>query len=1022
MNNTSPKPLNSEPLSKPSFNKTLKDSIRKPLLNPVTHILLQTLAFQFSMRPSLKKYLKGVDGWINFIIGFKTNSGSVNQGISFQDGKVKVLRSVPDNADLVLSFINEDALIELFRLPPNEALNLVLKNKIVLEGSLAYLQVFNFYVSLIMGNKHQKMLSKSQQQDQQARQDTYGGESAGLAKEFKARPQYRMQYPNAHAEKPDQGVLFLEDPYLPEYSLADFPRLKGFLDDHFSHKAEVCAERAKLLTHYFRKHGFESCVDPSVGTEKLSSEVRQASAFKYVMTHKKPIIRTHDLLAGTSSSNPIAGSVVYPDAQGVMIWGELLSIDKRSLIPFDISQETIDSLHFDIFPFWAKRNFNEWMRAHNDYPVCQKINERWVAYFVWKSIGISHTIPDFPRLLQKGTLGIISDIEQRLHESSLQQTEKDALQAMAICLEGINNYAQNLAVEADALALESSNTKQRHELLKLADICRKVPMQAPETLDEAFNALWITWVGLLNENADTGLSVGRLDQWLQPFFESDINKLTSRAEREAYIAHAIELAGCFFMRCTDHFPLGPDIANFLFGGASSTQALTLGGITPEGEDAVNDMTYIFLKVTEMLSIRDVNVNARFKKGVNSDAYLDRLCEVNFITAGTPSMHNDDAVFASLEPHGYPIEMIRDWSATGCVEPTISGRHMAHTGSILMNLVAGMEMALNDGYHPLMDWHLGPKTGDVESFSNFDAFFDAYIKQQAFLIDQAVELNNSLAKIHAQYRPTPLLSALMDGAIHNAKDVTQGGARYNSSGVSNIGLADVTDSLLVIKKLVFDDKRFTFAELKQALDNNFEGNLALQALVQNKVPLFGSGDPDAVAMANRVAGAFHSYYNQTRNYRNGPYTAGFWSMSQHVAYGSLSGALPSGRLAGKAFTPGLTPQPSASKNFLDNICDVAKLNPRFMDNNIAFNVKLIPDSNDSREETVNTMSSYVKTYFGHGGMQMQFNVVTSETLRDAMAHPENYRNLLVRISGYNAYFVTLNKDIQIELIERTEYGL
>lgn len=376
MNNTSPKPLNSEPLSKPSFNKTLKDSIRKPLLNPVTHILLQTLAFQFSMRPSLKKYLKGVDGWINFIIGFKTNSGSVNQGISFQDGKVKVLRSVPDNADLVLSFINEDALIELFRLPPNEALNLVLKNKIVLEGSLAYLQVFNFYVSLIMGNKHQKMLSKSQQQDQQARQDTYGGESAGLAKEFKARPQYRMQYPNAHAEKPDQGVLFLEDPYLPEYSLADFPRLKGFLDDHFSHKAEVCAERAKLLTHYFRKHGFESCVDPSVGTEKLSSEVRQASAFKYVMTHKKPIIRTHDLLAGTSSSNPIAGSVVYPDAQGVMIWGELLSIDKRSLIPFDISQETIDSLHFDIFPFWAKRNFNEWMRAHNDYPVCQKINER----------------------------------------------------------------------------------------------------------------------------------------------------------------------------------------------------------------------------------------------------------------------------------------------------------------------------------------------------------------------------------------------------------------------------------------------------------------------------------------------------------------------------------------------------------------------------------------------------------------------------------------------------------------------
>jgi formate C-acetyltransferase len=1025
MNKLSHIPFVTESLSRLSFNEVFNNSLRKPLLNPATHILLQTLALQFSLRPSLKKYLKGMDGWINFTIGFKTHSGSVHQAISFQNGKVNVLKTIPEQADLVLTFSSDEALIDLFRLPPNEALNLVLKNRIVLEGNLAYLQAFNFYVSLLMGNKHQKMLEKAQQEDQQLRQDTYSQENPSLSEEFEARPHYRMRYPDAgfHKNKPDQGVHFLEDPYLPEYTLESFPRLQGFLDDHLSHKAEVCAERAKLLTQYYRKHGFEHCFDQSPDGKQLSPQVRQARAFKYLMAHKKPIIRNNDLLAGTSSSNPIAGSVVYPDAQGVMIWGELLSIDKRSLIPFAISQETINTLHFDVFPFWAKRNFNEWMRVENDYPVCQKINERWVAYFVWKSLGISHTIPDFPRLLEKGTLGIIKDIEIRLGtEASLLQSEKEALQAMSICLEGINIYAQNLASESEALAQEATSPQQKHERLRLAEICRKVPMQPPETLDEAFNAIWITWVGLLNENADTGLSVGRLDQWLQPFFERDLKKCTTKKSRKAYIAHALELAGCFFMRCTDHFPLGPDIANFLFGGASSTQALTLGGVTPEGDDAVNDMTYIFLKVTEMLSIRDVNVNARFKKGVNSDAYLDRLCEVNFITAGTPSMHNDDAVFASLKPHAYPMNLIRDWSATGCVEPTLSGKHMAHTGSILMNLVAGMEMALNDGYHPLMNWHLGPKTGSVKSFDSFDDFFNAYMEQQTFLIDQAVELNNALAKIHAQYRPTPLLSALMDGAIQNAKDVTQGGALYNSSGVSNIGLADVTDSLLVIKKLVFDDKRFTFVELKQALDNDFKDNPALRALVQNKVPLFGSGDPDAVAMANRVAGAFHRYYNSCRNYRNGPYTAGFWSMSQHVAYGSLSGALPSGRLAGKAFTPGLTPQPSASKNFLDNICDVAKLNPEFMDNNIAFNVKLIPDSKDTREETVNIMSAYVKTYFDHGGMQLQFNVVTSETLRDAMAHPENYRNLLVRISGYNAYFVTLNKEIQIELIERTEYGL
>jgi len=995
------------------FNKT----VGKPLLNPATHMLLQLLAAQFSLRPSLKKYLKGIDGWINFSLGFKTRSGRVQQGISFENGKIKVHKTVPERADAVLVFNHEDALVDLFRLPPNEALNLVLKNRVVVEGNPVYLQTFNFFVSLLMGNKHQKMPKQAQHDDRQSRQHDFGGAEPALAKDLNARSNYRLKYKH----KQDQGVKYLSDPYLSDFSISDFPRLKGFLDDHLNHKAEVCAERATWLTRYYRQNGFER---DQLG-HAVAPEIRQARAFKYLMGRKRAVIRSKDLLAGTTSSNPIAGSVVYPEAQGSMIWGELFSIDKRSLIPCDISQKTIETLHFDVFPFWARRNFSEWVRREKDYPVCQKINERWVVYFVWKSIGISHTVPDFPELLAHGTLGIIDKIDDRIGRlESNDEAGKNALVAMKLTLEGINIYAHRLADEAEQQAeqLLKNDREQITELHQLAKICRRVPMQPPETLDESFNALWIMWVGLHNENADTGLSLGRLDQWLQRFFESDMQKCSNQQERDAYISHVIELTGCFFMRCTDHFPLGPDIANFLFGGASSTQALTLGGVTPDGEDAVNDMSYIFLKVTEMLSIRDVNVNARYHHGINSDAWLNRLCEVNFITAGTPSMHNDEAVFASLRPHAYPENQIRDWSATGCVEPSISGKHMGHTGSILMNLVAGLEMALNNGYHPLMRWQLGPKTGEVASFASFDDFFDAYMKQQFYLIDQAVELNNALADIHARYRPTPLLSALMDGAINKAKDLTRGGALYNSSGVSNIGLADVTDSLLVIKKLVFDDKKLTFAELKQALDSDFESHPALRALIQNKVALFGSGDADALAMANRVAGVFHDYYHQCRNYRDGPYTAGFWSMSQHVAYGSLSGALPSGRKAGKAFTPGLTPQPCASKNFLDNISDVAKLNPESMDNNIAFNVKLIPDAKDTREQTVNTMSAYVKSYFAQGGMQMQFNVVTSETLRDAMAHPENYRNLLVRISGYNAYFVTLNKAIQIELIERTEYGL
>jgi formate C-acetyltransferase len=483
------------------------------------------------------------------------------------------------------------------------------------------------------------------------------------------------------------------------------------------------------------------------------------------------------------------------------------------------------------------------------------------------------------------------------------------------------------------------------------------------------------------------------------------------------------------MRCTDHLPLTPDIANWVFGGSSSDQAITLGGMTPDGDDGVCDMTYIFLKVTEMLSIRDPNVNARFSPGVNSDTYLKRLCEVNLITTATPSMHNDNAIMESLAEFNYPIEDLRNWSATGCVEPTLSGKHIGHTNFQMMNMVAALEMAMNNGRHPLLDWKFGPDTGRIETesieadgFKTFDDFFNAFTTQFAFNIDQSIEYNEMLGRAHQQLRPTPLLSSVIDGCIEKGKDVTVGGARYNSSGAALIGLADVTDSLLVIKKLVYDEKKVSLARLKKAVDENFENDPALHAMVTRKVALFGSGNDEAVLMANRIAKFAHDYYGSKPHYRGGRYTVGFWSMSNHVAYGTLTGALPSGRLRGKAFTPGLTPEPNASKNLLDNIRDVARLNKKNITNNMAFNVKMVPAAGDSREKTVADMFSYVKTYFDLGGMQMQMNVVTSETLKDAMAHPENYRNLLVRISGYNAYFVTLNRDMQIELIERAEYGM
>lgn len=988
---------------------------RRVIYNTLCSGLLKLMAMLFNRRPALNRYLKGADGWINFTVGFITESGGVRQAARFNNGRMAVLSEIPEDADVVIRFADEAALTEMLRVTPNEVLNLILKNRMILDGNLAYLQLFNYLVSLLMGRKHQKMLEKALKQDTTFRKSTYDPKNPALAQALASRREYRLR-----GARVDRNVKYLEDPYLSIYRLEDFPRLHRFLDRYFSEMPEICPERPRLLTRWFRKNGFENQSESTPWVPEL----RQAKAFYYLMTNKAPIIRENDLVAGTTTTNDNIGVIIYPDAQGVMAWGELGSIDKRMLNPYRISDDTARILHHEVFPFWADRNFREWARKANNYPICQKIEERWVAYFVWKSVGISHTIPHFPIILKNGTSGITEAIEARLASPDLTGRQQHTLQAMKIALKGLDAYAARLAETAAQQAGKASDASRRKELKQLSDMLKKVPRHPAETLDEAVQVLNLTWIAIHMENANTGMSFGRLDQWLQPYFENDLTGLTGPEEKSEYIRHAMELIGCLFLRFSDHLPLSPDIGNYLFGGASSTQALTIGGVTREGEDGVNDMTYIILKVTEMLGLRDVNVNARFHPEVNTANYLRRLCEVNFITAGTPSLHNDQAVFNSLAPHGYPIEDIRDWSATGCVEPTISGKHMGHTGSILFNLVAPLEMALHNGAHPLMDWAPGPATGRIEAgdFPDFDSFFAAFERQLRFLIGKAIEYNNMLARIHAEYRPTPFLSTLMDGAVDSAADVTRGGAVYNSSGTSNIGLSDVVDSLTVIQKMVFEAQLFPFARLKAAIDKDFKNDPELHALILKQAPRFGSGDPDALEMARRVTRLIHDIHTSHTNFRGGPYTTGFWSMSQHVAYGTLSGALPSGRRFGKAFTPGLTPNPMASANFLDNLRDVARLDPDTMDNNIAFNVKLNPSPLDCREKSIDIMRSYVQTYFDMGGMQLQFNVVNSQTLKDAMANPDAYRHLMVRISGYNAYFVMLNRDIQLELIERAEYGL
>jgi len=976
----------------------------------IVHGLLRLMAANYRWRPRLREYLKSRDGWMNFTVGVRTRNDSVRQSIHFFDGAARVRREIPDDADCVLQFKNDAVVKKMLNLAPEEVMNLLLQNELSLRGNLSTLSKFNFLLSVLLEKKHRRLRTRRRVAVQS------GGAAADA--QGPAKLAERKKSPLVGAK--EAGAPWLDDPYLSRFTLDDFPRLREFLDIHLTQKPEICAERAVLLTEWRRANGH----DVAGAGEPWPPVVRQARALKHILENKQPLIRKNDLLAGTTTTKEI-GVVLYPETHAGMIWGELLSVPERALNPYDVSDETRRALHFDVLPYWEKRNIREWVRQTAGEPLCQQLDERFAVYFLWKTVAVSHTIPDFPKLLRLGAEGIVADLHAEAAKTPPDAEEKrQQLEAMEIALAGLVAYADNLAAQARRDAEAETDPRRKDELLALAEMCAHAPRRPARTLHEAINALWIAWIALHMENTNAGLSLGRLDQTLQPFFAADMAKLGDAAAREQCIARAIELAGCLYLRCTDHLPLVPDIGNFLFGGSSSDQAVTLGGLRPDGGDAVNDMTYVFLKVTELLNIRDPNVNARFAPGVNTDGYLKRLCEVNYLTAATPSMHNDRAVLAALAEFHYPPEHARDWSATGCVEPTISGRHIGHTNCMMMNMVAALEMALHNGRHPLMDWSFGPRTGDVENggLATFEDFFAAFAAQFRMLIEQSCAYNNLLGEAHGRLRPTPLLSSLIAGCAASGRDASRGGASYNTSGAACIGLADVVDSLMAIKMLVYDRRKISLAELRRATMANFAGDPALLALIRSRAPKFGSGDPDAAAMADRVARFTHDCYAAQPHYRGGRYTSGFWSMSNHVAFGRLTGALPSGRLAGKPFTPGLTPQPLASDNLLDPIRDVAGLDPKNLTNNIAFNVKVVPGAHDGRRQAVEHIFHYVKTYFEMGGMQMQLNVVSSAILRDAMDHPENYRNLLVRISGYNAYFVTLNRDMQRELIERAEYGI
>ena len=810
-------------------------------------------------------------------------------------------------------------------------------------------------------------------------------------------------------------------------------RVETLRKAYFEAVPEICTERPLLITRYSLEHGlFEK--------ERVSI-LDKAKLYRHVLENRTPVVWhgqgrkkgmasfsfvDRQLFAGSTTSK-FKGVPLYPEFLGLTLWPELWSLPRRDSNPFYLSKEDVRTLNRKVFPLWMDASILEVARKrakktgnHRHLEQIQLL-QKLVFFLASKAQCISHTIPDFSKAVSQGLRAVVDQADRK---RSLAQDPKqeEFYEAVAVAMEGIIAYARGLSRRARQMADREADPEARKELTQIAEICGRVPESPAQSFREALTTIWICWTAVHLENPNIGLSLGRLDQVLYETYISDIRNEVITVE------DAVELLCCFWLKIGDHVPAIPISGEKLFGGSGSNQAITLGGVDENGSDAVNDLTYVMLRAAELIKLRDPNLNARYHPEVNGDAYLQRLCEVNINTGATPAIHNDRAVIHALTEKGDRLSHARDYGIVGCVEPGSNGRCYGHTAAILLNLASVLELTLFSGRHRHtgLDRVISIETGTP---TTFDAFKDAFRAQLQWMVDQTTDLNNFFGGVHQDVYPTPILSSLFEGPMDKGMDLIEGGAAINSSAATIIGLADVADSLSALETHVFaEGGSLTFPEMVSALQQDFAGREALRTLLANpaKTPKYGNDDPAADANVTWLLETIDAFFHEKSNYRGGRYRVGYWTMTNHAGFGRLMGATPNGRRARENFTSGITPVSGVTPELSRALHSVAKQPARFLSSGVALNLKYAPE--EDKEQMLNRFVASVKGYFDRdlddsdGGMEIQFNILDRETLEAAARHPDDYPELLVRVSGYTAYFKDLNPQMQKEIIDRTQYRL
>ena len=799
-----------------------------------------------------------------------------------------------------------------------------------------------------------------------------------------------------------------EEAVISERTMDRFPRLARLHNELLTARKSVCVERARYLTEYMK--GPHVWFEPAV--------VRRAKAVSHILKKASVRIYPDELLVGNLTSKRV-GAIIYPEFLGLLIWPELGNLADRGGNSLHVTQAEREELEKDIFPFWPDKVLMDYADDFTSPPMPVYLLGRFGFFLLTEAGGISHTAPDFEKLLRVGLNGIMAEARQRIADlDGPLGTNPDGLRkrpfykAVEVACQGVVEFAQRYRAEALAMAETESDRVRKAELLEIARICGKVPAKPAETFHEALQSLWFLEVALHQENYEQALCLGRLDQYLYPYYRRDIERGVLTKER------AIELLGCLFVKLSEFVPLFSDYLAPFFSGFPANPAITFGGLTPVGEDATNELTYTILDTREVLKTRHPNLHARIHEK-SPEEYLQRAVEVLKSGGAMPAFVNDEVIIPALAEKGIREEDARDYVVIGCVEISVPRKTFGSTDAALMSLPICLDMALRDGYCPVMQEKIGVGTGDPLGFRNMDDVVEAFRRQVSWLVDQMVTGLNALSLAHEQLYPSPLLSSLTEGCLDKGKDVTAGGAVYNFTTVQGVGAADVANSLATIDRLVFAERQVSMEQLLKALEDGFEGHDDVYRLV-NRVPRYGNDNEAADRHARLAAQIFCQEVARHRNTRGGLYLPGFLSMTTNEGFGKFVGALPSGRRAFQTFANGLSPcDGSDMKGPTACLKSIAKIDYSLAAGGVSVNMKFSP-VDLSGEEGTRILSALIRGYFELGGMHLQVNLVGRETLLDAQLNPQKYADLMVRVSGYSAYFVDLTKEVQDEIIARTEH--